>query len=232
MLTAAESPNPAAELRASLAALLTRDRMGLDGRLVNRDLDVSDLPDAPAGLTKAVQIHSAAVAAFTARRDGLDGATADLANALADPEITGARLVGQVAALHAERFDVARLHVNLLTAKKPLLEDLADALDRAARVAEIEVEKARDRARAALRKAGWMPLAARIAPGANPTAEEIQWHHEINGCTAVREARAAADSIKAAHDHARDQAAAVEHDVALVCERVLAAWRRIVGNVA
>ncbi len=229
--TATEVQNPAAaSLRTEIAGRLAHDRGDLTRRLVNVTLDVPDVPDAPAGLTKAIQIHNAAVAAFQKRRDALDAATADLANALADPEITGVRLAGQVEALKAERFDVARLHVVLLTAKEPILSDLAEALERAARVAEIEVEKARDRARATLKKAGWTPPAARINPGANPTAEETQWHHEINGMAPVREALSVVENIQAVLNQARHQAAAVDHDVALAGERVVTAWRMIVGK--
>jgi len=229
----AEVPNPdAASLRTEIAGRLAHDRGDLTRRLVNVTLDVPDVPDAPAGLTKAIQNHNAAVAAFQKRRDALDAATADLANALADPEIAGARLAGQVEALKAERFDVARLHVVLLTAKEPILSDLAAALERAARVAESAVETARDKARAALKKAGWTPPAARINPGANPTAEEIQWHHEIDGMAPVREALSVVENIQAVSNQARDQAAAVDHDVALAGERVLAAWKRIVGTIA
>lgn len=233
MLTATETPNPAAaDLKTSILIRHVRDRMAADGRLVNRDLSAPDLPDAPAGLAKAIQVHTAAVAEFTARRDAIDAATASLADALDDPEISGARLAGQVEALRCERFDVARLHVDLLLAKRPILEDLAEHLERGVRLNIAMVEKVRERGRKDLLKAGYQPPAAVTAPGVNPEIEEHQMMQAINRTAPVREAQAAVETVKVALDLARHQAAAVDHDAALVRERVLTAWRMIVGKIA
>lgn len=230
MTATAEVQNPAAELKSEILAGRVRKRMDLDGRLVNRDLSLPVLEAAPKDLAARITTHNARSAEFQARRDALAAGFAGLADALTDPEISGARLAGQVEGLKASKYDLAQEHVTLLLAKRPLLTDLTDILTREVRVAEADVDKARDKARAALRKAGWNPLASRN-PGVAPQAVEVQWDQQVNGCAPVREAVAVAEGIRAAYDLARDQAAAISHDVAAVEEHVLAAWRSIVGKV-
>ncbi|HUU92200.1 MAG TPA: hypothetical protein VM238_13455 [Phycisphaerae bacterium] len=220
-----------ADLRSGLATRLFRDRMAADGRLHNRDLSLPETAAAPAGLAKAVAAYNAAVAEFAARRDALDAGLADLALALDDSEISGAQVAGHVDALNAARFDLAQRHVGLLLAKKPILEDVAEHLERSLRLAETNLDQARERSRKALARAGFVPPAAHHNPGAAPEVERSQLEYAVSHTAPVCAAGAAVENVKAALDVARHLAGNVDNDLTLLRERVLVAWRRIVGAV-
>jgi hypothetical protein len=221
------------DLSGDIRAGLATRRRALEDACHQRALTITPPADCPKALGKRIGDHNAAAVAFLERRAALDEAFAALPLAMTDRAADPADWPKRAAKLRVEHYVLCRQHIALLEAREPLLKDVAEELAKQVPGAEETLVKAREEALAGLKASGWVPLAARRPgqAGKHPDIEARQFEAEVNNMVPVAAARTRLSDLRRGVTETEALAGAVDADIAVVGQDLIAAWRLLVGAI-
>lgn len=186
-------------------------------------------PQLPAELVSRINQHNAAVGDYEQQRAALVQSAGELP-ALVTTDAQSADLVAKAAGLRARGFELLRVHVKLLRARKPLLQGVAEHLAGQVRVAAADLVKVKEKTGKTLEKAG-LGMNERVRT-INPSAAKIQFDHQVNKAEPVRQAEVQAETLEREYNRVSEYCRVIESDAAVVQQYLVGSFQRLVGQVA
>jgi hypothetical protein len=212
-------------------ARVLAERQALERLLINRNLAIPLREGLPSDFGKGIVEFNTRVGEFLKRSEELAEGRAALSLAMADPKLSGQGAADKAQKVRGERYDVLKLHLKLLTARKSLLDALIPHVEKECEALEERLREAEQKMAAGLKSLGWVPFPARGGrAGVNPKAEERAFAAEVRAQPGIRAAQGAVQAARAEIDGLRRQAKGVKSDVAVLEEQIAVAWGGLTGG--